>query len=125
MRDWQKDVKDFHEKFGCHVGSMTVPLETNLVALRKKLIEEEHYELQDAIDSGNLAYIAKESSDLIYVILGTMVAYGIDINPVWDAVHYSNMQKTGGGSREDGKILKPSGWKAPNIKAILDSQLSK
>ena len=122
MRDWQRDVKDFHEKFGCYVGNMTAPLEPNIIALRKKLIEEEHTELQDALDSGNQEYIAKEAADLIYVILGTMVAYGIDLNPVWDEVHFSNMQKVGGANRADGKVLKPAGWKAPNIRAILDSQ---
>jgi len=122
MRDWQRDVRDFHEKFGAVVGDSKSPVDPSITALRKKLIDEEHDELQDALDANNYEYIAKEAADLIYVILGTMVSYGIDINPIWDAVHASNMQKIGGGNRPDGKVLKPAGWKAPNIAAILASQ---
>lgn len=122
MRDWQEDVRKFHEKFGSAIGDKDVPIEKDVFDLRKTLIEEEHAELQDALNSGNQEYIAKEAADLIYVILGTMVAYGIDLNPVWDEVHFSNMQKVGGANRADGKVLKPAGWKAPNIRAILDSQ---
>lgn len=122
MRDWQNDVKLFHEKFGAVVGNINAPVAKEVVELRKRLIEEEHTELQNAIDVNNYDYIAKESADLIYVILGTMVSYGIDINPVWDAVQASNMAKVGGAKRPDGKVLKPAGWKAPDITKILDKQ---
>jgi len=122
MRDWQNDVKLFHEKFGAVVGNINAPVAPEVKELRKRLIEEEHMELQHAIDVNNYDYIAKESADLIYVILGTMVSYGIDINPVWDAVQASNMAKVGGATRSDGKVLKPEGWQPPDIRKILDWQ---
>lgn len=122
MRNWQRDVQKFHEKFGAVIGNINDPVDPVLTKLRKDLIEEEHMELQHALDTGVYEHIAKEAADLIYVILGTMVSYGIDINPIWDAVQESNMNKEGGSKRSDGKVMKPEGWKPPDIKGILEVQ---
>lgn len=46
----------------------------------------------------------------------------IDLPDVWEAVQAANMAKEGGGTREDGKILKPPGWQAPDIAGILADQ---
>lgn len=119
---WQRMVCEFHEKFGLSIEwKPTVPSE-EIVNLRKKLVEEEFKELIQAIEEGNLAEIAKEACDLIYVVLGTMVSYGINLAPVFDAVHASNMLKVGGAKDASGKVLKPEGWKKPDIQAIIDSQ---
>ena len=48
--------------------------------------------------------------------------YGIDIRPIWDEVHRTNMAKEGGGSRTDGKIMKPAGWQPPDIAGLLARQ---
>src|SRR2546429_6004229 len=40
-------------------------------------------------------------SDLLYVVYGTAVSYGIDMNPVFREVHRSNMSKVGGYKRGD------------------------
>ena len=121
-QDWQGDVLLFHKRFGAYIGSINSEIPLRVNELRSSLIGEEHKELQEALDSGDKAQIAKESADLIYVILGSLVSYGINLNPVWDAVQYSNMQKVGGKSRPDGKVLKPEGWKAPDINAIIKEQ---
>ena len=60
--------------------------------------------------------------DVEYVLNGLCVAYGIDLPAVFKAVHESNMEKSGGPRREDGKVLKPPGWQPPNIQSILESQ---
>lgn len=122
MRDWQEDVRRFNTKLGGYLGNMKTPVPPEVIKLKKDLIEEEHNEFQDAIDSGNHAHIAKEAADLIYVVLGATLAYGIDLNPIWDAVQASNMKKQGGGNRADGKIMKPPGWKAPAIAGLLYAQ---
>lgn len=122
MRNWQRDVHKFHDKFGAVVGDIHLPVAPEVTKLRKDLIEEEHIELQHALETGNYEHISKEAADLIYVILGTMVSYGIDINPIWDAVHESNMNKVGGSKRPDGKVMKPAGWVPPDIKEILTVQ---
>ena len=44
---------------------------------------------------------------------------GIPLDEVWEEVQHSNMQKLGGGVREDGKILKPDDWEPPHIAEVL------
>jgi predicted HAD superfamily Cof-like phosphohydrolase len=52
----------------------------------------------------------KEMADLIYVLLGTAVAMGMDIDTAFKRVHRSNMSKLGPDGkpvmRADGKVLK-------------------
>lgn len=124
MRDdgiWlaQAQVRAFHEKFGCTVG--TTP-EMRDYRLRRALIMEEGNETVEALWRNDLPGIAKELCDLLYVALGTAVACGIDLQPVWDRVHASNMAKEGGATREDGKILKPAGWVPPDVEGALVEQ---
>ncbi len=120
--DYFGDVYLFHNKFGAHIGLEPKVPKVEVVELRKTLIEEEYKEVQDAIQSQNLSEIAKELCDLIYVVCGTAVSYGIDLNSVWDLVHASNMAKEKGGNRSDGKILKPEGWRKPDITLEIKRQ---
>ena len=69
-----------------------------------------------------MADVADGIADLIYVLLGRAIAYGIDLRPVWDEVQRANMSKEGGGKRADGKILKPPGWRAPDINGVIARQ---
>lgn len=97
----------------------------------KSLIEEEYSELITALRQFqqqpvlNLkANVVKESIDLIYVIAGLLNNLKVPAETVWNAVHLSNMAKVDPTTgqiikRSDGKVLKPSGWKAPDILAIL------
>jgi hypothetical protein len=63
-------------------------------------------------------------ADLIYVAIGTAVALGVDLRPVWDAVHAANLAKAGGPRRADGKFLKSADWVHPDIKGILAKQIT-
>lgn len=117
--DWQADVLDFHLTFGVTIGDTP---EIRGEALRARLIREEITELLDAISVRNLPAAADAIVDSIYVLIGTAVTWGIDLHPLWDAVHAANMKKVGGEIRADGKVLKPRGWEAPNIAAILRMQ---
>ena len=118
--DWFKDVKDFHEKV---IGEVTpdFPCLVSLPKreLRQNLIEEEITETLIAIDDNDLEGIADGIADSIVVLLGTAVTYGIDMRPVWDEVHKTNMAKAGGKFRNDGKLLKPEGWESPDIASII------
>lgn len=67
----------------------------------------------------HLARIAKELADVHVVVSGTSVEYGLDEDWVWPVVHASNMAKADGPVREDGKRLKPEGWKAPDVAGAL------
>lgn len=121
--DWYKDVKDFHEKV-IEDKFETAPHITDKEhqLLRLELITEEICETFKSICADDLVGIADGIVDSIVVLLGTAVTYGIDIRPIWDEVHKTNMAKVGGKKREDGKMLKPDGWKAPSISDLILSQ---
>lgn len=122
-KDWTQDVLDFHNRFGCHSNTQPTEIPKEVEDLRWQLIAEEISELGDSMfDTFDLAGIADGIVDSIYVLIGTAIAYGIDLRPVWDAVQAANMAKTGGGKRDDGKILKPPGWEAPDVEGILNDQ---
>lgn len=92
--------------------------------LRWRLITEEYRELYDemwldGLTEDNLANFAKEMADLIYVVVGTAVAFGIDMDAIFDEVHRSNMSKYPVTYREDGKILKGPNYLPADIKAVL------
>lgn len=126
MKKVQDQVKAFHKAMGQPAPDrMENRLDDATTVLRSKLIVEEHREVQEALAHGTPADLAKELCDLIYVIVGTAVSHGIDLVPVFDAVHESNMAKVGGPIREDGKRMKPEGWKKPDIKGVLDAQKKK
>lgn len=47
-------------------------------------------------------------------------ALGVDLRPFFLEVHRTNMHKLEGPKREDGKQLKPPGWKPPRLAAMYD-----
>jgi len=122
MNKWQADMVKFHEKFG--LESIHVPQLPTIATrlLRISLIEEEVRETVDGIHRDNLVDIADGIVDSIYVLIGTAVSYGIDLNPLWKEVHRTNMLKDNGPVRGDGKVLKPEGWQPPRIKELLIKQ---
>lgn len=122
MRKLQADVAKFHLKFGVPVNPTPVLLSTERRNLRKSLIKEESRELRDAITINDLPKIADGVADLIYVALGAACEYGIDMAPIWNEVQRTNMLKEGGATRADGKILKPDGWKEPEIHRLVSEQ---
>lgn len=120
----QSDVRAFHEKFGCAIGTEgpKVP-DDHVTSLRMNLVSEEYAELLTAWQAHDLAEIADAIGDLIYVLLGFAITYGIDMVPVWRAIQESNMAKVGGATRGDGKIMKPEGWVSPDIAGIIAAQI--
>jgi predicted HAD superfamily Cof-like phosphohydrolase len=121
--DWYKDIQDFHkEVMGDNFPTKPYIPEEKLKNLRNSLIVEEINETLNAMDRNDLVEIADGIVDSIVVLLGTAITYGIDIRPVWDEVHRTNIAKKDGPIREDGKKMKPLGWKKPEIEKILISQ---
>lgn len=112
-------VREFHEKFGVEILDRPAIPSSDREILRHNLISEEWLEFSAAWSQRDLVEIADALADMIYVILGTALSYGIPLAAVFDEVHRTNMLKVGGATRDDGKILKPEGWKAPDIAGIL------
>ena len=121
--DWQKDMKNFHEIVMNDFiqGFPQIP-DKETIKLREKLIDEEVNETLNAIYNNDMVEIADGIVDSIVVLIGTAVMYGIDLQPIWDEVYSNNMSKKDGPIREDGKKMKPAGWKPPDIESCLIKQ---
>jgi predicted HAD superfamily Cof-like phosphohydrolase len=122
MTDEQAMVEAFHSKFEIVVQATPMDLKEETKELRVRLIQEEFDELKEAMAAGNLAAVAKELADLLYVTYGTAVSYGIDMDPVFREVHRSNLSKIGGYKRADGKWVKPPTYSPADIESIVDEQ---
>lgn len=112
----------------------------SILALRIRLMMEELGELLSAIGTDDLVEVADGLADLVYVTLGTAVAFGIDLPAVWAQVHAANMAKllpcsdcsgpncpacSGLGvtaQLDKKKVMKPEGWAPPDIAGELDAQ---
>lgn len=119
LNEWQRMVRDFHDAMGLPAYSWPARLAPDQAELRASLSNEEADELDTALIQGNRVEAIDAICDLIYVALGTALEMGIDVAPFFEEVHRSNMAKVGGPRRADGKILKPDGWKPPDIAGVF------
>lgn len=121
--DWYADVLAWSRVF-CPEQIGTVPKvpSDDVCLLRSRLVLEEYEEFEWAMDLDKIPEMADAIADLIYVLLGTAIAYGIDMRPVWAEVQRSNLSKAGGERRADGKVQKPAGFTPPDIAGILERQ---
>lgn len=120
-------VREFHQVFGLPVAEApTADVPAELRRLRRTLLCEEVREVCEAIDAGDVVKIADALADLAYVVYGTALTFGIDLDEVVAVVHRANMTKLGPEGRpimrEDGKILKGPGYLPPDIEAVLEHQ---
>ena len=64
-----------------------------LVNLRLSLIKEEVQELEDAIKNHDMPEVIDALADILYVVYGAGVSFGINLDKAFDIVHRSNMSK--------------------------------
>jgi predicted HAD superfamily Cof-like phosphohydrolase len=88
------------------------------------LIEEEHSELKAAIAANDVVEQLDALIDILVVTIGAIHSAGYDAEGAWKEVMQTNFNKidkeTGKvRKREDGKVLKPLGWVAPNLTPFL------
>ena len=98
MNKMQQQVKAFHEAFGHTVNDQPRSPSIDDIKLRILLMQEELLgkgELAESMEEQDLIGVADGLADLLYVTIGTAVVFGIDIEPVFDEVHRSNMSKLG------------------------------
>jgi predicted HAD superfamily Cof-like phosphohydrolase len=89
------------------------------------LIDEEHQELQEALEANDRVEQLDALIDILVVTIGAIHSAGFDAEGAWKEVMRSNFAKidpTTGKvrKREDGKVLKPEGWTAPELKQFLN-----
>ena len=84
------------------------------------LIDEEYQELQDALGADDKVEQLDALVDILVVTMGAIRAAGWDSEAAWKEVMDTNFAKIDPDTgkvrkREDGKVLKPEGWKAPEL----------
>ncbi|CAN7219770.1 hypothetical protein LJR045_000788 [Microbacterium sp. LjRoot45] len=122
-----ESVADFHRRFALPISSRPRGhVDPVLAQLRVDLLVEEVEEFREATHEGNAVGIADALADIVYVAYGAALTYGIDLDAVIREVHRSNISKLGADGRPvrraDGKILKPSTYRPPDIHAVLLDQ---
>ncbi|MFB1037876.1 MAG: nucleoside triphosphate pyrophosphohydrolase family protein [Candidatus Poseidoniaceae archaeon] len=91
-----------------------------LIELRIKLLREEVEEYAEAARAGDIVEVIDALADIGYILGGTILNHGMQniYDDAFDEVHRSNMAKLVDGKvlrREDGKVMKPQGWTAPQL----------
>src|SRR6266487_2020090 len=122
-------VAEFHGAFNLPMRKLpTAEIDGYLAKLRVVLLQEEVSEFVTASENGDLVGIADALADIVYVVYGTALTYGIDLDAVLREVHRSNMSKLGRDGkpliRDDGKVLKSDQYFRPDIGVVLNQQNS-
>lgn len=122
MNSEQKKVLEFHKTFSLPIAKKPTTITKEAAKRRFYLLAEEVLELDKALLDNDIVEIADAIADVLYVAYGTAVECGIDIQPIFNEVHKSNMTKIGGTFNEFGKLVKPSTYTPPNLLPIIKLQ---
>ena len=92
-----------------------------------KLIQEEVEELQTAVDNNDRVEQLDALIDILVVTVGAVQSLGADGEGAWKEVMSTNFAKidslTGRvRKREDGKVLKPVGWRPPELSKYINQE---
>ena len=137
MQTVEEALREFHKTYGLDIRDEGHPIDFTytddddderipLFQLREELVREEYSEFKAAHDSEDLVELADAICDLVYVLVGTAVSYGIPFDKCFAEVQRSNMSKLGEDGkpivREDGKILKGPNFTPPDLEKIIYGQ---
>ena len=121
-------VTDFHEAFELPVGDKRAPaFDLEQTKLRLKLLREEVDELELAQYGKRPLVDATDAyADIIYLAIGGLVQMGVEVGPILEEVHSSNMSKLSLDGRPlhraDGKVMKGPAYFPPDIAGAIDAQ---
>ena len=118
-----RDQAKFMNACGQTVGART----QDQFDLYLKLIKEEVDELQTAVDNNDRVEQLDALIDIMVVTVGAVQSLGADGEGAWKEVMSTNFAKidslTGRvRKREDGKVLKPLGWKPPELSKYINRE---
>lgn len=122
----QLDVEQFMK--ACDQETFRYPTlpDEDVRKLRQDLLIEELFgsgELLESMFNKDIVGIADGIADMLYVLIGTASAYGLNIHYIFQEVHRSNMTKVGPDGtvirREDGKILKPDTFSPADLRSVI------
>ena len=132
FRDQEKFMEACDQAVPSNQHEVTDPLGIQF-DLYLKLIKEEYHELLEAqgldADHNRVKDADPEETldalvDILVVTIGAIHSMGANAEGAWNEVMRTNLAKidpTTGKvrKREDGKVLKPEGWKPPDLKPYL------
>jgi predicted HAD superfamily Cof-like phosphohydrolase len=89
------------------------------------LVDEEYGELVEAVIADDKVEQLDALVDILVVTMGAIRAAGWDGEAAWKEVMDTNFAKIDATTgkvrkREDGKVLKPEGWQAPELSQFID-----
>ena len=119
-----EDVRIFMQTFGQIVRTKPQFPDDKTMQLRYDLIQEELFELKEAMKNKNLKEIADSLTDILYVTYGAGYAYGINLDKCFKEVQRANMSKLGKDGKpiynDRGKVMKGPNYRAPNLKQFVE-----
>lgn len=119
MRVSQEKVEVFMDKIGDTVAEVPEIGHVPDGVRRSRLMEEELGEYNTALRRGDLVGVADALGDLIYTVLGTSAHHGINLEPIFEEIHRSNMTKERADDLEFKKCRKGEGYTPPNLGPLL------
>lgn len=96
-------------------------------AMYIKLINEEHQEFLEATLAEDRVEQLDALIDILVVTIGAIHSAGFDAEGAWKEVMKTNFAKVDHDTgkvrkREDGKVLKPVGWKSPELAQFIKGE---
>lgn len=96
MTNFEK-VKEFNKAFQLPIPDNPQPdlfkNDPGLVKLKLDLIIEEVEELKQAVKDQNLIEVADALGDILYVVYGAGISFGLPMDKIFSMIHESNMSK--------------------------------
>ena len=123
-----KKVREFHKKMELAIDQ---PYSKELMNFRLRLIFEEIQELASAaLDIETTTHteerhvmmqdLLKEMCDVVYVIKGMAVSFGMDFDKAFELVHKSNMSKLPLIKDANGKVQKGLNYEPPILEGLIN-----
>lgn len=120
-------VLEFNARYDLPIGDRPDFSTEENSRLRAKLILEEALEFERAVADKDFVLAVDALADLLYVVEGAIVAFGLHnhncMGAVSEEVHSSNMSKLDADGRpikrEDGKVLKGPSYFPANVEGVL------
>jgi predicted HAD superfamily Cof-like phosphohydrolase len=123
-----KRVREFHEKMELAIDQ---PYSKELMDFRLRLLFEEIQELASAaldietnldVEERHVMMqdLLKEMCDVVYVIKGMAVSFGMDFDKAFELVHKSNMSKLPLIKDANGKVQKGLNYEPPILEGLIN-----
>ena len=124
---FRQAVREFHQVFG---ASQDQPItDAELLKFRLKYIDEEVQELKEAAwaanadpSPANRAMMLRELANVLYVVVGYAISFGLPLKEGFERIHQANMSKLVDGKplrNAEGKVLKGPDFKPPQLEDLV------